>query len=157
MRQHPTPALALLNGELMIANGRADEGVATLKPLARRSDSIGLRAAWLVSLVDLDRKDYAAARTNVLKHPQLSQHVVGKETLARIALQQGDILTADSLYGAIEGQSIEPNSTLLGAHSRKRTGKKALRLTEQLVIEYPDNLQLHKDLVQLRQLTQSAN
>ncbi len=154
-RQDSTPALALLKGELMIATGHANEGVETLKPLARRRDSIGLRAAWLVSLVDLDRKDYASARTMVLRHPQLSQHVVGKETLARIALQQGDIVTADSLYGAIESESIEAKFYLARRAFSEKKWNKALKLTEQLVIEYPDNAQLQKDLQQLRQITQT--
>ncbi len=156
-RQTPNQPLTLLTGELMISTGSPDAGIEQLKPLTGNYNEIGVRAAWLISQVNLDRKDFQAAQDTVMQHPMLSRHVVGKETLARIALQQGDIAQADTLYGKIEKESLEARFYLARRALSEKKWDLARRLTEQLVIEYPDNQQLHRDLQRLRVLTEEGS
>ncbi len=153
-KQKPNPALSLIIGELMVATGSPEAGIQTLKPLSLKDTDVGMRAAWLISLLHVERKEFNEARATIQAHPSLGQNIVGKETLARIALQQGDITRADSLYEAIGSESLEAKFYLARRAFSEKNYDRALKLTQQLIIDFPDNPQLRADLEKLKALTE---
>lgn len=144
-KQKPTPALNLLIGELLIANGSPDAGMEKLTPLVDDTTDVGFRAAWLVSLLQLERGQYDQAKAMITSHPRLAQDLLGKEALARIALMQGDTALADKLYGAIESQSWEAKSYLARKAYEDKNYPKAKELTELLLQEFPNNVLLRQN------------
>lgn len=155
-RQPTSDPLNLLIGELMITSNNVDAGLDVLQPLAGEEGIIGTRAAWLISQVQIQRKELAEAKKTIAKHPALAESVTGKESLARIALMEGDVTKADKLYGGLEKDSLEAKFYLARRAYSEKNYQRALKLTEQLVIEFPDNADLHKDLQTLRDLNQKA-
>ncbi len=154
VKQKSTPSLTLLTGELFLAVGSDREGIAILKKVSHQQNVIGLKAALLISQAQLERKDYGAATDTILTHPPLADNVLGKETLARIALKQGDIQRADALYSSIENESLEAKLYLARRAYTHKQWDRALKLTEQLVVEFPDNIDLQQDLQKLREKIQ---
>lgn len=151
IKQKANPALNLLIGELMITTGSPDSGIRVLKPLTLQRDDVGMRAAWLISLVQIDRQQYDLAKYTVEHQPLLADNIIGKEALARIALKQGDVKQADLLYSGIVNDSLEAKLYLARRASASQKWNTALKLTEQLVIEFPENLELRRDLNKLRE------
>jgi hypothetical protein len=151
-KQKASPPLSLLIGELMIATGSPDAGLEQLQPLAKLKSDIGTRSAWLISLIEIERKQYDKARKTIQSHPLLAKNLIGKEAMARIALKQGNIAQADELYGALEKDSLEAKFYLARRAYAEKQWDRALKLTEQLIVEFPDNPELHKDLQKLREL-----
>ena len=156
-KQQTSPPLDLLIGELMIATGSPDAGIDYLQPLSTENTELGMRAAWLISMLHMQNKDYKKARETVEAHPGLTQNIVGKEALARIALHQGDIVRADLLYEQIVDDSLEAKLySARRAYSNKKY-EKALALTEQLILRFPESPDLRKDLDKLRKLVKSKD
>lgn len=153
MKQKATPSLSLLIGELLVTNGNSEKGLDYLLPLSQLDDEIAVRAAWLVSLVEIEKKEFEKACKTIHAHPSLAQSILGRETLARIALKQGDITRADTLYGELENDSFEAKFYLARRAYANRNWEKAIELTEALIIEFPDNPELHKDLQKLQELS----
>ncbi len=144
--QRPTPELGLLTAELMIAGGDSDSALKKLNNLTKYDNEIGYRSAWLASLLYIEKKDYDHARTAVQSQPRLVQDILGQETLARIAHLKGDTKLADRLYSSLEKKSPEARSYLARKAFRDHDWKRARELTEQLIIDYPDNDMLRKNL-----------
>jgi len=156
-RQKTSPALDLLIGELMIATGSPEAGIDYLQPLSKEDTELGMRAAWVISMLQMQNKDYKEARATVEAHPGLVKNIVGKEALARIALQQGDIVRADVLYEKISDESLEAKLYLARRAYANKKYDKALALTEQLILHFPENPDLRKDLEKLRNLVKSKD
>lgn len=116
----------------------------TLKNMASQPSEKGARAAWLLSLINLEKGDYQAAKEVILSQSLLANVQLGKETLARIALLEGDSDEADRLYSQLEMQSIEAKSYLARKAFIEGNWEKARSLTEQLLRVYPDS-ELLKD------------
>jgi hypothetical protein len=144
--QMATPALSLLTGELLIAKGNSDEALEHLIKLKGDKSEIGYRAAWLMSLIYIERAHYAEATSVINEQPTLSQDILGKETLARIALLEGDNEKADAMYSAMEKSSPEAQSYLARKAFQNKDWKRARELTEALLKQYPDNSLLRDNL-----------
>ncbi len=150
-QQKQTPLLSLLEAELLIASGSPDAGLDKLQMLATDESDIGLRAAWIISLLYIDKKDFTKARDIINAHPKLAQSLVGKETLARIALLEGNDQLATLLYSAIEKESAEAKSFLARKAFLEKNWKKARELTEQLLLQYPTNTLVRQNLEKIVQ------
>ena len=145
-RQEPTPAVSLMIGEILAANGKADKALEYLTKLTKEQDEIGSRATWLVSLIYIERGQYKDAKDTIELQSLFAKELLGQETLARIALLQGNAVLADQLYTSLEGKSSEAKSYLARKAFNEKNWKKARELTEQLLIEYPSNVLLRDNL-----------
>lgn len=137
--QKQTPTMQLLVGELLITSGSHDSGMEQLKKIYKESSDVGYRAAWLLSLLYIEKGQYEDAKNAVLAQPKLTQDVLGKETLARVAMLEGHHDMADKLYSEIESTSSEAKSYLARKSFAEKNWKRAKELTEELLIEFPNN------------------
>lgn len=145
MKQHQTPALSLLIGETLLSENKIDPAMEYLHKLYKDGNDVGKRAAWLVSLVDIEKGNYTEAKDVVHAQPLLEKSVLGQETLARIALLEGNTQTADQIYTTLEKESPEAKSYLARKAYTEKDWNKARELTEELLREYPTNQLLQQN------------
>lgn len=141
-----TPALRLLEGELLLALGKTEDGLKQLAALAREDSAVGMRAAWLLSLARIEANDLAAAAAIVHRQPRLANQVLGKEILARLDWMRGDLEAATRAYRAIATESLEAKVFLSRLAFSKKDYARAEALTRELVRESPDTPQFHDNL-----------
>ncbi len=153
--QKPTPHLSLLISELLIAENKQEAALDQLLTLAEEPTDVGYRAAWLASLIFIERGQYAEAKEIIATQPALAADVIGKETIARIALLEGNTNLADKIYESIEKTSTEAKSYL--AHKAFANGsyERARELTENLLRQYPTNQLLKDNLKKINRALQS--
>lgn len=144
--QPASASLSLLIGEIYLAKGDPERALRHLSHLKGEDSDAGYRASWLISLIEIERGQYDDAKAAIQEQPRLSQDVLGKETLARIALLQGDTQTAEDLYITLEKVSTEAQSYLARKAFFDKDWKRARRLTENLLRQYPDNPMLQQNL-----------
>lgn len=144
--QTPTPQLSLLIGELLVASQSPDAALEHLTKLMHDDTDVGLRAAWLVSMINIERGNYNEAKAAISSQPKLENEVVGRETLARIALLEGNTDFANKIYSALEEKSAEAKSYLARKAFAEKDWKRARELTEQLLRMYPTNPLLQENL-----------
>lgn len=146
LKQHKTPSLSILIGELYIADKKPDEALVVLKPFLDDQTDIGYRATWLTSVIYVDKQDFAKAKEIIESRPKLAEDPLGKEALARIALLQGNTELADQLYTQLQDQSPEAMSYLARKAYADKDWKRAQTLTEQLLLMFPDSPILRDNL-----------
>lgn len=144
--QKQSPDLILLRGELTITGGDNDGALKLLETIAKEPSVGGVRAAWLSSLIYIEKKDWKNAKQALIANPQLIQETLGKETLARIAHLEGDATSAYKLYASIQKESSEARSYLAKKAYQDRDWNKARVLTELLIKEFPENETLKHNL-----------
>ena len=120
-----------------MANSNPDAALDHLSKLAKEDNDVGMRAAWLISLILIDKGQFAEAKAIIESQPRLAENVLGKETLARIALLEGNNDLANKLYQSLEKVSAEAKSYLARKAFMDKDWKKAHELTEDLLREYP--------------------
>jgi tetratricopeptide (TPR) repeat protein len=145
-KQSATPSLKLLIAELLIADNQMDKALQALKEIDSADSDIGSRAAWLVSLIYIGKKDYQNAKEVVSNNHKFSQSILGQETLGRIAVYENDHATAESIYSSIESNSAEARSYLAKKAYADKNWPKARELTERLIKEFPENEVLKDNL-----------
>ncbi|MFA5205086.1 MAG: tetratricopeptide repeat protein [Lentisphaeria bacterium] len=141
-----TPALQMLEGELLLAIGKTDAAMKQLATVAPDNSPAGLRAAWLLSLARIEAGDLAGAAQVVQNQPRLAGNVLGKEILARLAWMRQDTATATRLYQAIEQESLEAKVYLARLAFSQKDYPRAETLTRALLRESPDTPQFHENL-----------
>lgn len=144
--QKQTPSLDLLIAELLIIGGNTEAGIDKLKPLINKDDDIGQRATWMLAIIEMDKKNFDKAKEIVKANPKFAQSMIGQETLARIALLEGNMATADAIYQSIEANSAEAKSYLARKAFADKNWKKAKQLTEELLLQYPNNMLIRQNL-----------
>jgi hypothetical protein len=145
-KQKLSPVMELLMAELMVAAGQAKEGLKKLSALADRDSDVGFRSSWLLVLARLDQGDIAAARKVFSRQPRLKNSVAGKEILARIALVEGKTEEARRMYEALEKVSTEAKAYLAKFAYDSQDWQTARRLTEELLLRFPDRMRLRSNL-----------
>lgn len=150
-QQKPTPIATLLKAEIFIANGQSDQAIAQLEKITQDASEVGTKAVWLTCLIDLEKGRYRKAGEALESHPQLSQTLQGQETLARIALMEGDDQLATQIYKKIVRQSKEAKSYLARQAYQQKNWKLAEQLTEALLNEFPGNPQLQENLKKIKE------
>lgn len=149
--QKESPGLLLLLGELFTLTKDPQSAISTLNKLSNDNSEIGLRATWLTSLIYIDQEKYEDAKSMINSKKELAESLIGKETLARIALLERDTELADSLYRSIEKESSEAKSYLARKAFAEKDWNKAKQLTQELLIEYPNNALLQDNLRKISQ------
>lgn len=148
--ERPEPLLRGLAGECLLAAGSVDEGLRKLREVMTAPSAAGQRAAWLVGLASLERRDFAAARAAVAASPAMADSPSGREILAKIALAEGHRDEASRLYRlAAEAGSIEGRTWLLreavAAGNAAEAQEASMILREQL----PDEMQTRANQLKL--------
>lgn len=146
LKQTPTPELNLLISQLSIAAKQPEIAIGQLKNLYKRNDPIGIDAAKLLSKIYLEQGDNNAAKEAILAQPNLANELASKEILARIALQSGDIIAANTLYLNLEKESSEAKSYLARKAFADKDWKRAKFLTQELIKIHPNNDVLKENL-----------
>jgi len=141
------PTLELLAGELLLADGKPKTGLAKLASLAELDSDVGYRAAWLLALGRIERKQFDDARRVVERQPRLATTVIGRELLARTALLEGKTADADRLYKTIAANSVEAKTYLARQAFAQKRWADARRWTQELMRVMPDELQLRQNLL----------
>lgn len=136
----------LLIGELRVATGQVDTGLADLEGLSRDDSPVGFRAAWLFSTLELSRKKHDVAAAAVRRQPRLENSAIGQELLARIAMAQGQTNQAIQIYEAIVTNSVEAKAYLARLAFANSNYNRARELTEALEFELPDVMQIRANL-----------
>ncbi|HON62194.1 MAG TPA: hypothetical protein PK314_09995 [Deltaproteobacteria bacterium] len=145
-RQKSSPSLNMLIAEILLAENRAPEASEILEPLARRNDPIGFRAAWMLCLAHLDWKEFEKSKQIATRNPALSKSIAGREILAKIALNTGNHQEADRLYSLLEKDSLEAKAYLARRAYERKDWEKARKLTEELMLYFPDMLELRENI-----------
>lgn len=151
MMQAPSAPLSTLMSSLLKSAKNSNSLVFALKKMATKQSEQGMKAAWLLSLIYIERGNYNAAKQSIHAQPLLSEVLLGKETLARIALLEGDTELAGQIYLDIESHSSEAKSFLASQAFNQKNWKRAQVLTQQLLNIYPDNFLLQENLLKISQ------
>lgn len=144
-KQKETPALLLLLAELEMAQGNIPVGVKYLIKLASDDSEYGFRAAWLLSVLQIEQEQYEDAKQTIAAQPRLANSTPGKEALAKIALKTGDVIQAESIYEDIQDDSDEAKFYMERKAVSDQNWEKAEKLVEELLQEYPDHPKLKED------------
>ena len=147
--QEQTPEMRLLTGELFISGDNPDAGLEKLSGLISLKGDIGYRASWLTSLLYLEKGNYKEAKSIIMNNAKLKDDTLGKETLGRIALREGDTATADKIYSSLEEESAEARSYLARRAYTEKNWQRAKELTERLIKDFPDNFTLRENLIKI--------
>jgi Flp pilus assembly protein TadD len=150
LKDRPGVLLQGLAGECLLASGEVEAGLKQLQAIAKDPSAAGQRAAWLLALAYLERRDLVAARTVVADSPRLTEAVSGQEILARIALAEGNKTEATRIYRlAAEAGSVEGRTWMLreavAAGNAAEAQKESMILREQL----PDEMQTRANQLKL--------
>ncbi|MSU57147.1 MAG: hypothetical protein EXS35_03020 [Pedosphaera sp.] len=151
-RQKSFPSLELIVGEILLTEGKYDEGLRKLNPLASADSDVGLRAAIRVAETHLHLKHYDQATVAVEALPRLKKSVDGQQLLAHIALAQNKTDEALKIYNAIESESDEAKSFLARQAVLEKNWPRARRLTEELAQKYPESAQFRRNLEEIAKL-----
>jgi hypothetical protein len=144
-KQKNTPEMAVLIGELMFATNDLDGAMKKIENLIGVDTESGYRATLLMALILIDKGELETARKLLASHPRLANDVLGKETMAQIAVEEGNMKLAKEIYQGIEKESTEAKNFLLNEAITTKHWAKAKELVESLLKDYPDNQQLRAD------------
>lgn len=145
-QQTNTPEMDLLIAQLLVEEGKLDEGLQVATSLVKDDSIIGVNASLLISLIYIEKKEYTNARNAIHVQPRLENEIAGREILARIALLQEDYDEADRLYKSLAGFSPEAKAYFARKAMDKKDWSSARLLTEELIVQYPTNLALRQSL-----------
>lgn len=149
-RQHASSALRLTVAEMQLAGVQKAEGMAELAKLAPEASEVGYRASWILALLFLEQNRLSEAERLIVAQPRLSADTTGVEILARIALAKGDKSKSQRLYERIANTSMEAKASLARSAFQQKDFNRAEQLTEELVQQYPDEMQLRENLNAIR-------
>jgi len=145
-QQKNDPSLKLLAAEIKIESGDQAAGLAELTALAPQNSAVGFRASYILALADVDAKKFDAAKKWVLQSAPLASDLLGRELLANIAVQTGQMDEAGKIYSAIASQSIPARAFLAKQAFDQHNWNEARRLTSELVQVAPEDLQFRANL-----------
>lgn len=144
--QKSSSALSLLVAELALANDDKQTAFNALKGIYTSNDAHGRKAALMLGQFLMEHNNPQDAKKAILAQPALTDDAAAKELLARISVQEGDIDKAASLYLDIEQQSSEAKSFLARKAYGEKDWPRARKLTEALLVEFPENTTLSDNL-----------
>ncbi len=154
--QKKTPALGMLVSEILLADGRFEKALPRLESLAQGDTDIGFRAAWLMSMAYLDKGDLGESRRIVQGHKSLAGSETGREILAKIALNEGNVGEADRLYGTLAKESLEAKSYLARRAFERKDWKSARKYTDELQTYFPDMMELRSNVQKIAREEQNG-
>jgi predicted Zn-dependent protease len=144
-----TPLLEMLSAELLLQQAQYDDGCQKLHPLISRADEIGFRAAWLLAITRMEQGRTIDVPAILKQQPALENSVTGRELKARLALADGQIDQAETLYRALANESVEARVWLARRAVEKKNWDEARKLTQELLALMPDEMALRRSLVEI--------
>ena len=145
-KQNSDATLKLLAAEIKIQSGQQQVGLAELARLAPENSPVGFRASYILALANVDAKKFDEAKKWVLQSSPLASDLLGRELLANIAVQTGQMDDAGKIYSAIAGQSIPARAFLARQAFDAHNWREARRLTSEIVQLAPEDLQFRANL-----------
>ena len=133
-----TPASACLLAELLLSQGKADQALSLLRPLAEENGPAAQRAAWLTALYLAESEQPKVAIAWIENHWDFANSLAGQELLARLALRQDAPERARDIYEDIEEESVEAKVYLSKIAYAQQDWERARELTRQLIATNPD-------------------
>lgn len=150
--QQPASApLGLMIAEMAPKMNRNDAVISALMAVYKQQDEYGRKAALILEPMMTEQGNYRMARSVIEAHPELVNSLMGKEILARIALRDSEPLKATEIYRQIEEESPEAKSYLAGKAFSEKDWGKARKLTEQLLVLYPEDEMLQQNLKKIEE------
>lgn len=146
MNQKATSALSLLIAQIALDADEKQTAFNALKSIYTVNDANGQKAALLLGQFLVEHNNLPDAKKALMTHSALSNDTAAKEILARIALQEGDLNKAYTLYLGIEKNSSEAKSFLAKKAYADKDWTRARQLTEALLKDYPENPTLTDNL-----------
>jgi hypothetical protein len=156
LKQKASPTLNILIAEMAIAQGKMDMAESTLIQMRDLNDEFGLKAAWLMSLIEMKKGLYRRAGQTIESNRKLAESLQGQEALARIAVMEGEPSVAAQIYQRIVSQSSEAKSFLARKAFQEKNWPVARQLTESLLNEYPSNKDLAANLEKIKVLEKAS-
>lgn len=98
LRNASSPFLNGLAAECLIASGKIPDGLKRLASTASDNSDAGRRAAWLLCLASLEKRDFPTAAATLASSPGFKESLPGKEIAAKLALATGKTAEASALY-----------------------------------------------------------
>lgn len=155
LQQPKSSALMLLIAQMQAQTGAKQAALQNLEALyASKDRNIQKKAIWLSANLLLIDQRFAEAKQRILIEPSIAETLSARELLARIAMLEGDIETADRLYVLLEGESSEAKSYLAHRAYQLKQWERAKLLTEQLLVENPSHPVLHQNLKRIESAMQ---
>ncbi|TNJ36977.1 hypothetical protein [Prosthecochloris vibrioformis] len=154
-KQLQTKNMSMLMADIMITDGNVDTGIAELEKLAKLDAVTGYRAALILSQAYLEKNEPEKARAALELQPKLSTSITGREIKARILLAEGKRELAGKLYASISDTSNEAKAYLARQAFQEKQWKTARELTLELQQEFPDNMQLRRNLMTISEEEQA--
>lgn len=148
--QKKTPGLTLYIAQLYADQQQIPEAIALLANIPTTSTEGVLAKEKLLSLYTSEN-DWESAKELVEKVPALEKTTLGREVLAKQALEDGDFSLAAKIYTSIIEQSADAKGFLARKAYNEKDYSKAKKLTEQLIQQYPDSVVLKENLKKILQ------
>lgn len=73
--QSTSPEMQLLTAQLLVEDGKLDEGVHVVQSLVKDDSTIGVNASLLMSLIYIEKKEYVNARNAIHTQPRLENEI----------------------------------------------------------------------------------
>lgn len=147
--QYPRVGLNDAVREILVSSQHSDLEMEKIHQLAQQNSDLGFRCAKMIGQVYFDGGKQQAAKRVIYAQRRLSNSLIGKELLARIALKEGDSQTAEKLYQTILNDSVEAKSFFAKKAFSEGDWRIARSLTEQLLQQFPDNPTLQQNMRQI--------
>jgi len=109
----------------------------------------------ILSQAYLEKNEPEKARAALELQPKLSTSITGREIKARILLAEGKRELAGKLYASISDTSNEAKAYLARQAFQEKQWKTARELTLELQQEFPDNMQLRRNLMTISEEEQA--
>ncbi len=152
-----TPAAQLTQGELQLAAGQIDKGMASLNEVSGGSSPQASRATWTLAFAELDRGNTAKAREITLSSKELAESVPGKEILARAALAEGKRDETVRIYTELGEQSADAMIFLSKEAFAAKNYADARKWTLLLTRRFPEQPGFRENLIKIEEAEKAGN
>jgi len=142
----------LLLGELQMATGAVDAGLALLDKVSQTQTDQASRAAWSLAMVALEKGDSAAARKLVNDHADFAAGIQGKEILARAALAEGNRAETTRIYQELGTDSVDAMVFLSKETFAAGNYAEARKWTGELARRFPEVPQFRQNLLKIAEI-----
>ncbi|MCB1149017.1 MAG: hypothetical protein KDK48_02535 [Chlamydiia bacterium] len=149
MQQEQEGELSVEMGKLLLERGEKNQARYLLESLTENPSVSGAKAALVLAEDAYGKGALKEAKSLIDRNPRLATSVKGRELLARIALEEGDMLDADRLYTSIAASSSDAKSYFAKKALRKNNTLIAKKLTLELILENPSDVALRRQLESL--------
>lgn len=142
-------AAKLTYAEILLTQGKPEEGLKKLKEIVQQPGPHASRAAWTLALAELDRGNVASATQIVNGQVELKQSVAGQEILARCALVEQRRDEAIQIYHQLGEQSVDAMIFLSKEAFAAKNWAEARKWTILLARKFPSEPKFRENLLQI--------